>query len=113
MQALLLLNDPAYVECAQALARRIMREGSQSVEGRLTHAFRLCVSRKPQAHEIQRLAQLYQQQLSRYKEDRTAAEKMATSELGPTPEGMDVHELAAWTVVANVLLNLDETITKG
>jgi hypothetical protein len=113
LQALLLLNDPAYVECAQALARRVMRESAPSVEARARRAFRLCVSREPRPHEVQRLTQLYQQQLSRYKEDRSAAEKMATSELGPAPEGMDVQELAAWTVVANVLLNLDETITKG
>ena len=113
LQALLLLNDPAYVECAQALARRVLHEAPPSLEARIAHAFRLCVSRGPQPHEVQRLAQLYQQQLSRYKEDRAGAEKMATSEVGPAPEGMDVQELAAWTVVANVLLNLDETITKG
>jgi hypothetical protein len=113
LQALLLLNDPAYVECAQALARRVMHEAGPSVEERVARAFRLCLARAPQPHETQRLAQLYQQQLSRYKEDLAAAEKMATSELGPAPEGMDVHQLAAWTVVANVLLNLDEIITKG
>jgi len=76
-------------------------------------AFRLCLARSPQKHEVQRLIQLFEQQLSRYKEDVDAAKKMATSELGSAPETMDVHELAAWTVVANVLLNLDEMITKG
>lgn len=113
LQALLLLNDAAYVECAQALARRVIREADPSVEARMTHAFRLCLSRQPKPEEVQRLVQLYQQQLSRYKEDRAGAGKMATSELGPAPDGVSVHELAAWTVVANVLLNLDEMITKG
>jgi hypothetical protein len=113
LQALLLLNDPAYVECAQALARRVVREAGPTVEERAVRAFRLCLSRQPQPHEVQRIIQLYQQQISRYKEDLAAAEKMASSELGSAPEGMDVHQLAAWTVVANVLLNLDEMITKG
>jgi hypothetical protein len=113
LQALVLMNDPAYVECAQALARRVIREAGPSAEDRVVRAFRLCLARQPQKHEVQRLVQLFEQQLSRYKEDVDAAKKMATSELGSAPETMDVHELAAWTVVANVLLNLDEMITKG
>jgi mono/diheme cytochrome c family protein len=113
LQALLLLNDPAYVECAQALARRVMREAESTPEARASHAFRLCLARQPKPDEVHRLTQLYQQQLSRYKEDLSAAEKMATSELGVPPDGMNLQELAAWTVVANVILNLDEMITKG
>jgi len=56
---------------------------------------------------------LYETELANFSENPQAAEKMATSELGSPPDGLDISELAAWTVVANVLLNLDEIITKG
>ncbi len=113
LQALTLLNDPAYVEAAQALARRMMTETQTSVEARATYGLRLCLSREPRPHELERLTALYEQELAHFKHDTPAAEKIATSELGKPPEGMSVTELAAWTVVANVLLNMDETITKG
>jgi hypothetical protein len=70
------------------------------------------VSRAPQARELKRLVALYEQELARFKQDPAAAEKMANAELGKPPENLDLAELAAWTVVSNVLLNLDETITK-
>ena len=63
--------------------------------------------------EIKRLVSLYQIELAQYKQDAKAAEKMANSELGKAPPDLSADELAAWTVLANVLLNLDETITKG
>jgi Protein of unknown function (DUF1553)/Protein of unknown function (DUF1549)/Planctomycete cytochrome C len=113
LQALDTMNDPAYVEAAQAMARRVLKEGGTDSSKRATYAFRLCVSRKPQAQELKRILALYDQELAQFKNDHAAAEKMATSELGKAPENMSVEELAAWTVVSNVLLNLDETITKG
>jgi hypothetical protein len=113
LQALTLLNDPAYVEAAQALARRMMTEGGATVESRATHGFRLCLARAPRPEEIKRLVSLYHIELAQYKQDAKAAEKMANSELGKAPSDLSADELAAWTVLANVLLNLDETITKG
>ncbi|HEY2953372.1 MAG TPA: DUF1553 domain-containing protein, partial [Verrucomicrobiae bacterium] len=113
LQALTLLNDPAYVEAAQALARRMMTEGGATVEARATHGFRLCLARAPRPEEIKRLVSLYQTELAQYRQDAKAAEKMANSELGKAPSDLSAEELAAWTVLANVLLNLDETITKG
>ncbi|WP_160164594.1 PSD1 and planctomycete cytochrome C domain-containing protein [Pedosphaera parvula] len=113
LQALDTMNDPAYVEAAQALARRVLKEGGADNSKRAVYAFRLCISRRPQDGELKRILALYEQELTRFKNDHAAAEKMATSELGKAPEGLGVDELAAWTVVANVLLNLDETITKG
>ena len=113
LQALNTLNDPAFVEAAQALARRIVAKSEDDVKGRVTYAFRVCLARAPQNKEVERLVKLYQTELANYRADARAGEKMATSELGAAPEGMDVAELAAWTVVANVLLNLDEMITKG
>lgn len=113
LQALVLLNDPAYIECAQALARRMMLEAGPKVEEKVTHGIRLCLARQPKPTEVQRLAALYQQELARFKEDSGAAGKMAAGEPGQAPPECDLAELAAWTVVANVLLNLDEMITKG
>ncbi|MBI3849229.1 MAG: DUF1553 domain-containing protein [Verrucomicrobia bacterium] len=113
LQALTLLNDPACIEAAQALARRMMTEGGTNNENRAAFALRLCLSRSPRPQELKRLVALYEQELARFRRNSEAAEKMATSELGKPPEGMSIAELAAWTVVANVLLNMDETITKG
>lgn len=113
LQALNTLNDPAFVEAAQALARRVAAQPSADLEARMTYAFRACLSRTPTKGEIERLIKLFEEQLAHYKTDAKAAEKMATSEMGKAPAGADVSELAAWTVVANVLLNLDEMITKG
>lgn len=67
----------------------------------------------PEPEEIERLTRLFDSELAHYLRDPAAAEKMATSELGKPAEAVNPAELAAWTVVANVLLNLDETITKG
>jgi hypothetical protein len=113
LQALNLLNDPAFIEFAQGLGRRAVREGGATLESRLTFAFEACVARKPKESEIKRLTNLYQDELARFRLNQAAAEKMAVSQLGPLPVGQDISEMAAWTVVANVLLNLDETITKG
>jgi hypothetical protein len=101
-----------YVEAAQALGRRIVKEGGDSVESRLTHGFRLCVSRPPSESEMSRLTQLYTQAKERYAKDDTAARKMATEPIGPLPAGANAAEMAAWSVVGNVLLNLDEMFLK-
>jgi hypothetical protein len=113
LQALNLLNDPAYIEAAQALARRIMTEAGSTLAERVTYGFRLCLARSPKTAEVQRLVALYEQELAHFKQDAKAAEKMATSELGKPASDTDLPQLAAWTVVANVLLNLDEMISKG
>ena len=112
LQALNTLNDPAFIEAAQALARKIAAAPGDG-KSRATFAFRTVLARMPKPEEIARLAKLFDSELSRYLNDRAAAEKMATSELGKPAGSANLAELAAWTVVANVLLNLDETITKG
>jgi hypothetical protein len=113
LQALTTLNDPAFVEAAQALARRMVAAKEKKNSERARIGFRLCLSREPQKKEVQRLVSLYEKELTQFKHDAKAAEKMACSGLGKAPDGADLCELAAWTVVANVLLNLDETVTKG
>ncbi len=112
LQALVTLNDPVYVEAAQALARRIVREEGDSPEDRLRHAVRLCLVREPSEAERDRLSALLNEALVAFESDDEAALAMATDPIGPLPGGESAVELAAWTVVANVLLNLDEIFLK-
>lgn len=112
LQALTVLNDPVYVEAAQALARKIINSGGSPPQDRVRYGFRACLCRTPEAAECDRLLALYQQQLARFQQDPAGAVRFSGGML-PTPAGVDPAELAAWTVVANVLLNLDELVTKG
>ncbi len=112
LQALVTLNDPVFVEAAQGLARRMMLGGGQSLEDRAVHGFRLCLSRHPRQEELDRLVQLYQTAHEELSTRREHALQLATDPVGPLPAGVDAVELAAWTTVANVLLNLDETLMR-
>jgi hypothetical protein len=112
LQALVTLNDPVYVEAAQSLARHIVAEGGATPEARVTYGFRRCLARPPHADELQRLVKLYEQALAMFKSRPAEARRMATEPLGATSEGTDFSQLAAWTVVGNVLLNLDEMLMK-
>src|SRR5262249_15009369 len=108
LQALVTLNDPCFVEAAQALARRIVKDAGPSVEARLEHGFRLCLTRPPREAETKRLVELFERARKSYAAKPKEAQEMATQPLGPLPQGMDAVDLAAWTVIANVMLNLDE-----
>jgi hypothetical protein len=110
LQALTLLNDEAFFEAARALAARALRERpAASSEALATYAFRLAVTRGPSANELQRILASYSEQRARFQRDRDAAAHVIT---GYTIDGVDAAEQAAWTLVANALLNLDETVTK-
>jgi hypothetical protein len=113
LQSLVTLNDPVYVEMSQALGRRISREGGVTTADRARFALRLVLARPPQELQVTALVALYDREVARYRRDPDAAKKLATEPLGPLPPGMDAAEQAAWTVVANVLLNLDGVLTKG
>jgi mono/diheme cytochrome c family protein len=112
LQALVTLNDPVYVEAAQALARRLVKDGGDTTAARATFAFRLCLTRPPSEVELGRLVKLYEKARTEYAQKPKEASAMAADPLGPVPAGMNAVELAAWTVVGNVLLNLDETLAK-
>ena len=112
LQSLVLLNDPAFVECARALADRVMREEPADLNRRLTRAFRLTLGRKPGAEEIATIQRTYEQQLASFKSDTKAADALLSVGESKVAEGLDRVELAAMTTVANVLLNLNETITR-
>jgi hypothetical protein len=112
LQALTLLNDPVYVEAAQALAQRVLRdEPGGEVDDRIRSMFRICVSREPTPAELVSLHRLYDAQLAAEPSNAPSAAVPA----GGTklPKGTSTQELGAWCAVATVLLNLDETITKG
>jgi hypothetical protein len=111
LQALVTLNDPAYLEMAQALGRRIVREGGSTPETRVRFGLRLALSRPPEPAQVAPLLALFNQEAAKYRADAMAAKKLATEPLGPLPAGMDAGEMAAWTVVANVLLNMDGVLT--
>ncbi len=113
LQALTTLNDPAAIEAAQALARRVASKPDSDVRQKAVFAFRTVLARAPRTEEVNRLAALYERELAHFKQDGKAAGKMAASDAEKSSSETDSAELAAWTVVANVLLNLDETITKG
>jgi len=112
LQALVTLNDPVFVEAAQALARRIVKEGGKTIAEKARYGFRLALSRPPQEIELRRLTDLYQKAHAEYSTKTKDALVMSTSPLGPLPAGMDPVDLAAWTIVGNVLLNLDEMFAK-
>jgi hypothetical protein len=97
----------------QALARRIVREGGATAEERARYGLRLCLCRPPEPAQVHEVVELFQTELQRYRGRPEEAKALATDPLGALPEGMGAAELAAWTVVANVLLNLDGVLAKG
>ncbi len=109
LQALVTLNDPVYVEAAQALARRIAREGGPSAAEKVRYAFRQCLARAASDDETARLVALYEKSRERFAAKPDDALKLAGE---PRPNRADVAKLAAWTTVANVILNLDEFLMR-
>ncbi|MDR3635252.1 MAG: PSD1 and planctomycete cytochrome C domain-containing protein [Isosphaeraceae bacterium] len=113
LQALVTLNDQVYIEAAQALARRASREAGPSVEGRIARALQLALIRPAETREVSALVELYRKRLEFYRKDGRAAHELAANPLGPVPAGSDEADLAALTSVCNVILNLDEFLTRG
>jgi hypothetical protein len=112
LQALVLMNDPTYVEAARKLAERLLTEAATPAD-RIALAFRLLTARRPKPGEAAVLARVFAAQLAAYRQDRQAALKLLRVGESPRNEKLDVAELAAWTTVASVILNLDETVNRG
>jgi hypothetical protein len=115
LQALTGLNETIFVECARALGKRAILEGGKTDTDRLTYAFRLCVARKPTTDELEVLSGLLEKHKKRFTSGEANAAEVATGEKEPKaklPDGVTYPEWAAFTLVARVLLNLDETVTK-
>lgn len=112
LQALTTLNEKTFVEAAQALGLRALKEGGGDDRTRVTYAFRLCTGRAPTGHELDSLLKFWAEQYAWF-EDRTAeAIKVAVPDLQQIPGDVNLHKVAAWAMVARAILNLDETITK-
>lgn len=110
LQALLLMNDPQFVEAARSLARRVFQHSAEQ-EARAKYMFRLCTAREPSAMELNELLAVYEAHLQEYENDTDAANKLISS--GTESESESPASLAAWTMVANLMLNLDEVVTKN
>jgi hypothetical protein len=113
LQALVLLNDPTYVEASRKLAERMMTEGGTTAEDRIAFAFRLATARPPRTAEADVLRAVFEEQLAAYRRDPRAARKLLSVGESKRDEKLDAAELAAWSVVASMILNLDETVTRG
>jgi hypothetical protein len=112
LQALVLLNDVTYIEAARNLAARLMREGGANPAGRVRAGFRRATGRWPSDDEVAALERLYRRQLAAYRDRPDSAQALVHQGESPTDPALDPCELAAWTLTASVLLNLDETITR-
>ena len=110
-QALSLLNEVTYVEAARKLGENALRQ-SGDTDARLGWAFRRVTGREAKASELKVLRDGFDRRLSRYAAEPEAARKLLANGASPAPQDLPAPELAAWTVTANVLLNLDETVTR-
>jgi hypothetical protein len=112
LQSLVVMNDPVYVEAARAFAARVLRQPNLNLEQQLGFAFRLALARPPEKKELAVLEKTYREQKANFAQDKKAAEELLAVGESPRPKDIDAVELAAMTGVANVLLNLNETITR-
>jgi hypothetical protein len=115
LQALMTLNEPVFLDCARALALHTLSEGGATDAERLVYAFRRCVARKPTAEEQTELLKLLSKQQERFARPEAKPWELAANDPAhppALPQGVTPAQAAAWTVVARVLLNLDETISK-
>jgi hypothetical protein len=113
LAALALLNDPSFLECSRVFAARIIREGGKDDGERIRWTWRQVLSRSPQESEVAAVVRLYQSSFKQYSADPAAAAKFVSVGLAPRPNDVSIGELAAWTAVARVLFNLDETLMRN
>lgn len=113
LQALVLMNDPTYVEAARKFAERLMIEGGKSTDEKLNLGFRMVTGRAIQDRELAVLKKVLERQKGRFQNDEQAALKLLSVGEAPRDAKLPVVELAAWTMVANSLLNLDESLTRN
>ncbi len=109
------LNEPMFVECAQALARKALEEGGDTDEQRITYAFRRALTREPKEPEMKELLSILSRQKQRFAEGWINPNELTTGQTQPPanlPKNVSPTQWAAYTAMSRVLLNLDETITK-
>src|SRR5262249_38102901 len=113
LQALLLLNETQYVENARVLAARTIKQGGTKPEERIAFMFKLATARHPDAKEMAELITAYNDYLSLYTSDGEAAKKLIAVGETKADDKLNASELAALTMIGNLILNLDEVINKG
>ena len=111
LQALTSLNDPAFFEAAQAMARRLIKDGGSDPQSRIRYGYQLCTARKPDPLALDALMALYQRELDRYSHDLLAASQVTGTKL-ENVSSAELSKLAALTIISNVLFNMDQTLTK-
>lgn len=112
LQALTLLNDPTFVEAARVLGARIMREGGKTEGERIEWVYQLAISQKPSEEITSEIQSIYQKHFQHYQSNPEAARQLVSEGYAPTESELPADELAAWTSVARVILNLHETMTR-
>jgi len=112
LQALTTLNEKTFVEAAQALGLRVMKEGGPDNRSRASFAFRLCTGRPPTDAELKPLLKFWDEQYRHFEENTAAAVQVASQSTTNPPPDVNLHKAATWAMVSRVILNLDETITK-
>lgn len=113
LQALVLMNDPTYVEASRKIGERILSEGGATIEEKINFLFRLATGRLPTQAEMIVLHRAYDQQSTKFHGSPELAEKLLKVGESPVNPKLDKSELAAWSMVSSIVLNLDETITKN
>ena len=113
LQALVLMNDVQFIEAARKFAERILRSGGESDEQRLVYAFRSIVGRRPSTEELEKLLVFQADYRQQFGQDETAVTQFLSAGESPRDESLDASDLAAWSMLAHLLMNLSETITKG
>ncbi|MEQ9438168.1 MAG: DUF1553 domain-containing protein [Cyclobacteriaceae bacterium] len=112
LQALLLLNEPQLLEASRLMAERVLKEGGESVEERLNYTFRLLASRELRKEELSLMHELYQQEYKKYQADQQGAAELLKVGDYPRDTSLPLPEVAALTVVGNMMMNYDEANTK-
>ena len=113
MQALMLMNDPQFFEAARAFAERTVKEGGETPEARIAYIFEMATARLPKPKEAALLLQTFQVHYEDLAANPEAAKALITVGESSPDETLDAVEVAAWTMIANLILNLDEVLNKG
>ena len=113
LQALVLLNDPQYVEAARLFAERILREGGDSVSDKIDFAVRTATSKAPSPKMTKVLSELYEKELKTFRADGKRAKKLLSVGQRSADKKLDAAEVAAWSIICNLIFNLDEFVTLG
>lgn len=107
------MNDPTYIEASRKLAERMVKEAGVDCDARIGFVFRLSTARFPSPAEAEVLRGVFEEQLAAFRKDADAARRLLAIGESPRDERLDPAELAAWTIVASAILNLDEAVTKS